>query len=159
MWCLTRFYQLNKCRCRCRHSSAQPVLPIIQPDLPSRPIEKIRNRHLWNKACSFSSKSNLAVADMLVGLLPGIVLMVDYNPVRCGFFFFYFANSSIDASLKNWVFRVTITALWVLLAMVLSMTVLGYHSGSPEVLVLFGPIPMYYFFMAVHCYLSFVHLY
>ena len=28
---------------------------------------------------------NLAVADMLVGLHSVIVLMVDYNPVRCGF--------------------------------------------------------------------------
>ena len=28
---------------------------------------------------------NLAVADMLVGLHSVIVVMVDYNPVRCGF--------------------------------------------------------------------------
>ena len=30
-----------------KHSPALPVLPIKQPDLPSQPREKIRNRHLW----------------------------------------------------------------------------------------------------------------
>ena len=137
---------------------------------------------------------NLAVADMLVGLHSVIVLMVDYNPVRCGFLkvrvfspkilflrFFVYAFFSLPSltnitkisiermraiflqlkhrRLKKWVFRATITALWVLPTMVLSMTVFGFDSGSPEVLVFFWPIPMYYFLMSVQCYLSFVHLY
>ena len=124
---------------------------------------------------------NLAVADMLVGLHSVIVLMVDYNPVRCGFLkvcifspkilflmFFVYAFFSLTSltnmtkisierihaifrqlkhrRLKKWVFRATITALWVLPAMVLSMTVFGFDSGSPEVLVFFWPIPMYHFF-------------
>ena len=88
-------------------------------------------------------------------------------PVRCGFLkvclfspkilflmFFVYAFFSLASltnitkisiecmhvifrQLKKWVFRVTITALWALLAMVLSMTVFSYHSGSPEVLVFF----------------------
>lgn len=36
--------------------------------------------------------------------------------------------------IKKWVFRETITALWALLAMVLSMTVFGFDSGSPDYL-------------------------
>ena len=110
---------------------------------------------------------NLTVADMLIGLHSVIVLMVDYNPVRCGFLkvcifspkilflmFFVYAFFSLASltnmtkisiermhaifcqlkhrRLKKWVFRATITALWVLPAMVLSMTVFGFDSGSPD---------------------------
>ena len=110
---------------------------------------------------------NLAVADMLVGLHSVIVVMVDYNPVRCGFLkvcifspkilflmFFVYAFFSLTSltnmtkisierihaifrqlkhrRLKKWVFRATITALWVLPAMVLSMTGFGFDSGSPD---------------------------
>ena len=48
--------------------------------------------------------------------------------------------------IKKWVLRTTITSLWVLPTMVLSMTVFGFDSRSPEVLVFFWPIPMYHFF-------------
>ena len=48
---------------------------------------------------------------------------------------------------KKWVFKVTITALWVVPAMVLRMTVFDFGFGSSEALVFFWPIPMYNFFV------------